>query len=460
MKKTLAILLALVMILSLATVASAASITVEEALNGETYSAYKIMEYSKSDDDSYSYYILKDNYESGLGELLTEAGLAFQASADGTQYILTTKSEDVDAEELAKYLYEKIETLETVAIASASEAATDEGVKFDNLETGYWFVTSSLGTLCTLQSYDADELVVEKNSMITDEKTVDEKSESVQIGDTLTYTITLTDGKGTNLEATLTDTMSAGLTYNNDAQVTANNKSLTKDTDYTVTVTGGEGEETKVVYTFTADVISALNEGEQIVVTYTATLNEYASLDGTETNVEYVEYSEQKTEGNTVEVKDYNLTVNKTDGTNPLKGAQFELYRDEETDPVELIDITDNISEPAEDTVYYRVATEDETGVTTIDMTDATSAVIYGLDGDSTYSLLETKSPNGYNLLDEAKEVAMEDGDQEVEIVNNSGSVLPSTGGIGTTLFYVFGGILVVGAAVVLVTKKRMTAAE
>ena len=83
------------------------------------------------------------------------------------------------------------------------------------------------------------------------------------------------------------------------------------------------------------------------------------------------------------------------------------------------------------------------------------SAVIFGLDKDSTYYLEETKSPEGYNLLDKEKEVALGT-TTSIDVVNEAGSILPSTGGIGTTIFYIIGGVLVVGAGVVLVTRRRM----
>ena len=88
-------------------------------------------------------------------------------------------------------------------------------------------------------------------------------------------------------------------------------------------------------------------------------------------------------------------------------------------------------------------------------MTDAYDAVIYGLDGDSTYYIEETKAPDGYNKLEGKIAVTMSDANQVQPVVNNAGSVLPSTGGIGTTIFYAIGAILVIGAGVVLVSRRR-----
>ena len=466
MKKIVALLLATVLVMAMSINVFAAEIEVDGAFEGETYDAYKILEYTSDttvDPPAYSYYLLDADYQGALGTALKAAGFEFTQSADETQWFVSNADELTDGAAIAETLYGSIDTWKDAALASATATGSADGkATFTDLPTGYWFVTSSLGSLCSLQSYDDEELVVEKNTMITDDKEVDEDSETLQVGDTATYTITLTDGKGTNLAATLTDTMSAGLTYNNDAEVVANYgdgaATLSEGTDYTVTVTGGNGSETTVVYVFTAAVMTKLAETETIEVTYTATLNEYASLDGTETNTEVTSYSEQDTPGNTVEVNDFNLTIQKkanSEDGDSLKGAQFALYRDDETTALNVVAIT--VDSPAADTVYYRVAAEGESGATTvIDMTDAYDAVIYGLDGDSTYSIEETKAPDGYNKLEGKIDVEMGKANQVQPVVNNAGSVLPSTGGIGTTMFYVVGSVLVIGAVVLLISKRRM----
>ena len=84
------------------------------------------------------------------------------------------------------------------------------------------------------------------------------------------------------------------------------------------------------------------------------------------------------------------------------------------------------------------------------------SAMIFGLDEGSTYFLLETKAPEGYNLLDE--EVEVKGNAVSIDVENEAGSILPSTGGIGTTIFYILGTLLILGAGVVLVTRRRVNA--
>ena len=465
MKKIFALLIAMVMVLGMSTSVFAATINVDGALEGETYNAYKILEYTSDtsvDPAVYSYYLLDDDYQGALGTALKAAGFKFTQSADETQWFVNNADELTDGADIAKKLYESLDTWKNAALSSATATGSADGkASFTDLETGYWFVTSSMGSLCTLQSYDDEEMVVEKNSMIDDEKAVDENSANAQVGDVLHYTITLTDGKGTNLAATLTDTLSKGLTYNADAKASINGGTAT---DITGTVTSNADGSTKVVYTFNAATMTALEEGQKIVVTYTATVNTDASIDGTVSNTEYTEYSEQKTDGNDVDTKLTNMIVNKTDGTVALKGAQFKLYRTDSALSLTHVDVKVRQLTESElttagvtktnDTVYYTV---DSTGTNLIDMTSASSAVVYGLDKDSTYYLEEIKAPEGYNLLDTEQEVNL-GATTSIDVVNNAGSVLPSTGGIGTTIFYSIGAVLVIGAGIVLVTRRRMNA--
>ena len=106
----------------------------------------------------------------------------------------------------------------------------------------------------------------------------------------------------------------------------------------------------------------------------------------------------------------------------------------------------------------------DASGSATV-VTDASGLIkIRGLDKEKTYTLTETKTNDGYNLLDAPKTLTLVEDTGNVfsttttfdQIENNKGAVLPSTGGIGTTIFYVVGALLVVGAGVVLVTRRKV----
>ena len=147
-----------------------------------------------------------------------------------------------------------------------------------------------------------------------------------------------------------------------------------------------------------------------------------------------------------------------------LAGAKFTLSKNPDgSAPIRLVEVEKNV---------YRVATEGEKNTVTEITTDETgSFTIQGLDSD-TYYLTETSAPAGYNVLKSAIEVKVSDKGEvtyiydgvtatgTVKVENKTGAELPSTGGIGTTIFYVVGGLLVVAAGVLLVTRKRMSKSE
>lgn len=467
MKKILALVLVVVMMMALSVTASAAEITVENAVEGETYDAYKLLEYTSSG-DAYSYYLDTSNSNyAALKELLEGCNPAFQftVSADGTQaFVSNSEALEGKGAQIAAYLYKNLDTLKTIALAKSegNVADADGKVKMEDLAQGYWFVTSSLGSLCTLQSYNDEQLILEKNEVISQPEKEASDTE-YQVGDTITFTITYTDVKGTNNTLTLTDTMSAGLTYKaSTLKVKING---TETTEGWTAIPTADTDGATLVITVDEETMDALQEGETIVVTYDVVVNNKASLDGTEKNTVVAKTSEQETTPKEVVLKSFNVAINKTDGTNALKGAQFEIYRDDEdcagdalklrlltTEELAALGTEEEPFTPAADTVYYIV--DPTASNTTIDMSNASSAVIYGLDKDSTYYVLETKAPDGYNLKEDP--TAVTNGAASIDVINQAGTVLPSTGGIGTTLFYVIGGILVLGAAVTMISKKRM----
>ena len=463
LSKVLVLVLSAIMVLAMSASVFAAEITVENAYEGETYNAYKLLEYTSDKTvtpAAYSYYLTNADYNGDLGTALKAAGIEFTQSADKTKWYVSNADElEGKGADIAKALYATIDDWKAAALAKSEDnvADADGKVTMEDLPQGYWFVTSSLGSLCTLQSYNDEALVIEKNELIGQpEKTASDTE--FQVGDKVTYTITYTDVDGTNNDLVLTDTMSAGLTYKaSTLKVEINGTETT--TGWSATPTTDAAGATLVI-TVDATTMDTLKKGEKIVVTYDAVVNNDASLDGTEKNTVVARTSQQETTPKTVEIESFDVTINKTDGTNALKGAKFEIYRDDAEcsgDALTLRLLTDEELEAAEiekaaDTVYYQVDTSATN--TTIDMTNASSAVVYGLDKDSTYYVLETEAPEGYNPKEEPTPV--EGGAASVDVINQAGSILPSTGGIGTTIFYVLGSLLVVGCGIVLVSRKRM----
>lgn len=462
-KKLFAALLAAALVLAMAvpafaeTNATKGSITISNTVKDETYTIYRMFKL-----DSY-------NAESNTYSYTVEPSWKpfFQDGVAGSEYITldrqnhptwnAAKSQDSDKADFAK-LALKWATENKVPPAAESQTSTGSDVIFSHLDLGYYLVDSSLGALCGLNTTNPDVTITEKNGQPTIEKQVKNgdtwgTTNDAKIGDTVEYKVEIKVADGAQTY-TVYDTMSTGLTFNSGSlKVTAND---VVTTDYTLTPTTN-GFTLVLPETY----VSTLTKGTTIIVTYNATLNKDAVIDGDgNTNEVKLGYgNHQNTVPSKVTTKSYQFDLVKVDGTTNklLDGAEFELA-DGETKLSFVKDANGN----------YRVATTGEKGTTTTITVKNGKVNIYGLAG-KTYTLTETKAPDGYNKLVTPETVNLTDGskasatiesetyvDGGVVVKNNAGTVLPSTGGMGTTLFYVIGGGLMVAAVVLLVTKKRM----
>ena len=251
-KRFLTVGVALALTLGLNIPAFAATITVDNAVDGETYTAYKLFDVTHgvgadgdlgTDDDTYAYYTSSEALKNALED--AHAGLTFkQAEGTGNWYV----SGDVDAATLAEYIntnwddtFKALLTKAGAGTASNKRASIDTGD-----ETGYFFVDSSLGSLCILKTADATVTVEEKNSLPSITKTVKEDStgkydKTATIDgevDTIYYKLTVNTGtgyenlgNGVDSDYTITDVLPAGIAYNGNTVVISG---WTLDTDYTV----------------------------------------------------------------------------------------------------------------------------------------------------------------------------------------------------------------------------------
>lgn len=451
MKKLMAIVLAIGMMLALNSAAFAASIDVQAVLDGETYTAYKILNYKDGggtgENRKVSYYLTAAEYEQ-IGSVLEAAGFGFTASSDGTQYYVNN-AKTLDAAAAAEYLATNVTSLGN-ALGKKTATGADGSATFTDLATGYYFVTSTAGSLCALHEDKDIATVVEKNTVTVPDKqqgttagTYSDAQLDLNIGDTVYYNSKITIGKGANYEITGTDTLSTGLTLNHeDGDITVKvDGAAVATTNYTL-----NASDSGFTIVFTAAYVSTLTEGKVINIEYSAVINENAVIRGDNPNTWKIDYSQQHKDDKTV-VKTYDILVKKTDGTTFVPGAGFKLYTDA-TGGSQIIVSKDN-------TGYY--VDPDGNANTEIMVDTADGVNVRGL-APGTYYLEETTVPDGYNKLAARKAVTVvKDGTAavEVEVINEKGTELPSTGGMGTTILYIMGGALVVVCGIMLVAKKR-----
>ena len=230
--------------------------------------------------------------------------------------------------------------------------------------------------------------------------------------------------------------------------------------------------------------ITSVEAGSIISVEYTSTLDTDATVGSAgNKNTSHVSYTNNpndeqtgeggKTPDDVVIVFTYKTIVNKVtknpnydptvEGSEeyiPLKGAGFTLYKKNASGPYEAVgselkgeDMTTFTWSGLDDGDYKLVETTTPSGYNTIPDIEFTISAGH-VDGDSPYlNTLSGNVPSGTATFT----AVVNDGSLSTDVVNNSGTQLPSTGGVGTTIFYVLGSILVIGAAVLLVTKKRMS---
>lgn len=482
MKKLFAVLLTVVLVLSMGTVAFAAdtgTITISNAIKGATYNIYKMFDFAPvADSTTQGRYTVVAEWE----DFLEGDGAAYLEADENTGTIKWVGEEtDARKAELAKkaVAYAK---LKSIGATKTETAQADGAVSFESVALGYYAIDTSLGTICALTNVDNTFEAHEKNEKPDIDKFVQEDSEAedededygwgkvndADIGQKVDYKSTVTVGLGAT-NYVMHDTMEAGLTFNNDVVVKLADGTVVDAKNYTVTTPATDGHTFDVA--FKDDFIAGLAKGSTFTVFYSATLNEDANIavDGNDNTV-YLSYGESstwETAEKTTTTYTWKMDVLKytMDGESKvnLAGAKFKLM-DEDGNDIKFTAVE------GADVPTYRY---DENGTVTVITTDANGKFeLVGLD-EGTYALRETEAPKGYNKLSSDIEVVItseydetaltasyEIGGAEpatIEVENKTGSLLPETGGIGTTIFYVGGGLLMLAAIVLLISKKRMS---
>ena len=495
-KKIAAIMLSVMMVLGMCSVVGAeenttsgtsapnkGKITIDKAIEGQTYTIYQILELESFSDKTaenpgnYAYKATtkwKGFVESETGETYLKT--------DGSGYVTWVENADPVAFAKAALAYAKDPTNSIVAEKSANapdatEGSTTSTVTFEGLSLGYYLVDSSVGALCSLNTTAKEVEIQEKNGVPSVEKKVQEDSDdhwdkdnTADIGQTVNFQTTITAQAGAQ-NYVLHDKMDKGLTFNGDVTVKINKSGTTGETsvdsqNYEVKTEGFSSGDTCTFHVeFKQTFCDNLANGDQIIIYYSAKLNDEATIKTDKNkNETWLGYGDNKftthktTTTYTYEIPVFKYTIETAMTKKPLAKATFKLSK--KSDGSETIKIK---QKTGENNVYL----VDPNATTTEITTDSTGEfTIQGLDADI-YYLTEIQQPAGYNKLSAPVKIVIKEGGtitigestdpvDKVEVENKTGSILPSTGGMGTTLFYIFGAILVVGSGVVLITKKRM----
>lgn len=500
-KKIAAIMFAFMMVVSMscnvkadegttATTGETGKITINNAIPKQTYKLYRLL-------DLESYSVNEDGQkENGNYSYKPASKWKTFLEGDGIKDVYFTFEngyaswkKDANVETLAKLAIEHANKENQVIEADYQQPAptakggqTTSTVTFDNLPLGYYLVDSSVGTLCSLDTTKPTVEIKEKNGVPSVDKKVSnsktgtfDTSSTASIGDTVYFKTIITAQPGAQ-NYVLHDKMDAGLTFNESSVKAILNKNETKKdteltaTDYSVVTSNLEGTDPKCTFhiEFTPKLCESLKADDTITVTYSATLNENAVIAGegykNETWLKYGENNNLETTHPTTTTKTFEMHVfkfyiDKNDLTTEkgLADAKFTLSKNPNgTDPIKLINKGSNT---------YRVAKKDETNtITEVITPDNGRFTIQGL-GAGTYYLTEIQQPAGYNklsgpvtvVIDENEKVRVGESEANpVKVENKTGTVLPSTGGAGTTMIYLIGGALVLGSGVVLATKRRV----
>ena len=491
-RKLASLLLALVMVFALAVTAFATeagtttttgTITVANPVEGRTYTAYKVFDVTYDENGHYSYtlpvfnnddfswYSAVRRYSQMSNSGLIEHVVGTDDTETGAESIFFTTDENFSPADFAAYLKERLGVDRPTGHVLTEKV--DGTVSVSGLPLGYYFVASDTGALCNLTTTNPTATIHDKTDMPF-KKVVDKTN--VDVGQTVTYTITGKVPDYTGFDTyiyEIEDTMSDGLTYLRETlKIKVGGKLVNGGPDFvTIWTQAVNGRTDAPNYLKVALNVKKFKVGDPIEVTYQAIVNEkaIAVVSNNEAKLTYSNDPTDSTKKTTTPAEIAKVYTSKIvidkyeagkEGTK-LPNAEFVLYKKETSG--------NTIS-----TKYYKWNKTDEKvewvedrAAATVMATNAQGEATFGGLADGTYHLVETEAPAGYNPLTAPVEVKVAGSSTDTtklsvtaEVENKTGTTLPSTGGMGTTVFYVLGTVLVLGAVVLLVTKKRMSDAN
>ena len=475
-----------------------------QTLKDQTINLYKLFDVteSKSGETTNYAYTVNDTYKAALASVLsiteTSKDEEFAAKVTGLGANNSVKVQQF-ANDFTAYALKN-----SLAATKTSGKITDSKTdyEFTDLATGYYlvYVTGGKEIQSSLVTVDSPTSTVNlKTEAPSITKTADK--ETVSIGQVVKYTVTgsIPDTTGYDQYVyKIYDTLTTGLDFVKNAdgdaldKVTEANVTIAfKDTDVTAAGTtptiatlSGDGNRTMALDLSAWVKANQANKGKTFEVTYYAKVNANAAVkESNKAHLEYGNDPSNKTETTPVEVKTptYPLDIlkKKTGTDEKLAGAKFKLYLNKtdadannDTNVIKVSPVTPEVAgnyvvDPTSTTTEFE-SVKDITGA-------GYNLRVNGL-AEGTYYLVETQAPAGYNKLTAPIEIEItksadtevnnwtisKDGtvetDKIIDIENSTGSILPSTGGMGTIIFAVIAAILVLGVAVSFIRDKRKNA--
>ena len=469
-------------------------ITINNATSGQTYTLYKVFDavitsgrtdggaginYTSTWNFDTNDYFEKDtagNVKAKSGAF--ESGSTTQLSSGAITWLKNNKSSFTTQDSWRKQ-------------------ASGTSVEWTGLTAGYYFIDTTVGTVVTVDSITPDVVVTDKNVGDTIEKeqkggdttSFTGNDITADIGDIIDYQIKVTIQPNTE-NCVVYDTLASGLTLvttdNSGNTITAPTVSIDSDyytvgrfnaatgnVSYTYNESPSGASKTKtvngnIVISFTQDYINSLTTATDVTISYKAMVNDSAAIATDIPNTVNLVYGHNydMDQNDVTKLKTYQFGLYKTEivssSHNIISSAEFKMYSDSSA--------TTEIPLVLASTGVYRPATQAEQGASgfTAATIVAGNVIIKGLQ-NGIYYVNESKAPDGYNKVDTIFNITINNANAEgtvvsgvytegsggIEVVNAKGTELPSTGGIGTTIFYVAGIVLVLGAVAVILARRK-----